>query len=127
MFFNILCYIENITETYIKVKIIDPEILAKFQKNINGLYKSKKGKLVTNKHPSEIDTFNLKINKKTKFDLIGFNYSNLNNLIGTSVNISGESKYYCFPINNINNEIHDFTEEIKIINGYSLICNKIYK
>jgi hypothetical protein len=127
MFFNISCYIENITETYIKIKIIDPEILSKFQKNINGLYKTKKGKLVTNKHSSEIDTFNLKINKKTKFDLIGFSYSNLNNLIGTNINISGESKYYCFPVSNINNEINDFTEEIKYINGYSLICNKIYK
>ena len=62
MFFNISCYIENITETKIKVKIIDSEMLLKFQKNINGLYKSKKGNLVTNKHSSECDIFNLKFN-----------------------------------------------------------------
>jgi hypothetical protein len=127
MFFNISCYIENITETQIKVKIIDSENLLKFQKNINSLYKSKKGESVTNKHSSECNIFNLKINKKTKFDLGNFNYSNLKNLIGTSVNISGESKYYCFQVKETINEIYDFTEEKTYINGYSLICNKIYK
>ena len=121
MFFNISCYIENITETKIKVKIIDSEMLLKFQKNINGLYKSKKGNLVTNKHSSECDIFNLKFNKKTKFELDRFNYTDLNNLIGTNVNISGESKYYCFSI------LDEFTNEKKYINGYSLVCNKIYK
>jgi len=130
MFFNISCYIESIADTKIKVRIVDPDNLLKFQKNINGLYKSKKGNSVSNKHSSECDIFNLKFNKKTKFDLNGFNYTDLNNLIGTNVNISGESKYYCFPVNKINTdsqEINDFTEEIKYINGYSLICNKIYK
>lgn len=123
MFFNISCYIENITENNIKVKIIDSENLLKFQKNINGLYKSKKGESVTNKHScsSECNIFNLKFNKKTKFELDRFNYTNLNDLIGTNVNISGESKYYFFSI------LDEFTNEKKYINGYSLICNKIYK
>lgn len=120
MFFNISCYIESITDTKIKVKIIDPTSLLKFQKNINGLYKSKKGNLVSNKHSSDCDTFNLKINKKTKFDLNRLDYSDLNNLVGTNINISGESKYYCFFVED------EFIEEKKYINGYSLICNKIY-
>jgi hypothetical protein len=120
MFFNISCYIEKITETQINVKIIDSENLLKFQKNINSLYKSKKGEFVTNRHSFECDIFKLKINKKTKFDLGAFNYSKLTNLIGINVNISGESKYYCFPV------IDEFTEEKKYINGYNLICNKIY-
>ncbi len=122
MFFNISCYIEIITETQLKVRIIDADNLLKFQKNINGLYKSKKGESVSNKHnySSECDKFNLKINKKTKFDLNRLDYPNLNNLVGTNVNISGESKYYCFSI------IDEFTDEKKYINGYSLICNKIY-
>lgn len=121
MFFNITCYIEKITETQLKVRIVDADNLLKFQKNINGLYKTKKGTDTTHKHNTEQDMFNLKINKKTKFDLIGVDYSNLNNLVGTSIRISGESKYYCFFIKD------EFTDEKKYINGYSLVCNKIYR
>lgn len=126
MFFNISCYIESIIDNKIKVRIIDINNLLKFQNNINGLYKSKKGSLVSNKHSSECDIFNLKINKKTKFDLGKLNYSDINNLKGVNVNISGESKYYCFPVEDINNGMCEFTKEKKYINGYSLICNKIY-
>lgn len=128
MFFNISCYIEKITDTQLKVKIIDPDNLLKFQKNINGLYKSKKGDSVSSKHKCspECDIFNLKINKKTKFELNRVDYTNLENLVGTCVNISGESKYYCFSTVDIDNELTGFTEEKKYINGYSLICNKIY-
>lgn len=120
MFFNISCYIESISEKHINVKIIDIDNLLKFQKNIDTLYKNKKGKIVSNKHNSTIDQFKLKINKKTKFELDKFTYENINNLIGTNVNISGESKYYNFCV------VDEFTDEKKYITGYSLICNKIY-
>ena len=127
MFFNISCYIENISETKLKVRIIDNDNLLKFQKNINGLYKSKKGQSVYNKHnySPECDTFNLRINKKTKFELNQLNYTDLKNLIGTCVNISGESKYYCFYVKDETN-IYNEESEKKYINGYNLVCNKIY-
>jgi hypothetical protein len=111
-----------ITDTKIKVRIVDDDNLLKFQANISGLYKSKRGKLVSNIHnsSSECDIFNLKINKNTKFDLKRIDYTNLSNLIGISVRISGQSKYYCFSVTD------EFTSEKKYINGYSLNCNKIY-
>jgi hypothetical protein len=49
MFFNIDCYIIAIYEKKIKIRIADKESLEKFIKNINNLYKTKKGNEVTDK------------------------------------------------------------------------------
>ena len=125
MFFKISCYIQDINEKKIKVKIVDDDDLTKFQNNINNLYKTKKGSELENTHIKDTDkkinnVFYLNIMKRTKFDIKDFKYDNLKSLIGTNVNISGESKYYSFVINN------EFTEEKKYKKGYSLVCNKIY-
>jgi len=129
MFFKISCYIQDIKEKKIKIKIVDEDDLIKFQNNINKLYKTKIGSELENTHIKTVDDdiikkinniFYLNIMKKTKFDIKGFKYDNMESLIGTNVFISGESKYYSFIINN------EFTEEKKYKRGYSLVCNKIY-
>lgn len=122
MFFNIDCYIIAIYEKKIKIRITDKESLEKFIKNINNLYKTKKGKEVTDKKEIDIEniqnTFYLNISKKTKFNINGYNYINLHDLVGVNVKISGESRYYSFAIENNNEQIYK--------TGYSLVCNKVY-
>jgi len=122
MFFNISGYIININNNKLKLKIIDNEVLTKFQKNINKLYKT------TNEINLEDNIYSFKINKKTKFIIKNYNYNNLFELNGVFVNISGYSKYFCFELeNNILNEINNEIEiEKKIKKGYIYICNKIY-
>ena len=123
MYFNINCYILDINEKKIKISISDNAVLLKFQNNINNLYKTKSGSLVTDRKladcVNDINVFYLNINKKTKFDIIHFDYNNMSELIGVNVNISGESKYYAFNIEDDNNKVIYKT-------GYSLVCNKIY-
>ena len=121
MFFNIDCYIMDVSEKKIKIKISDQESLEKFIKNLDNLYKTKKGKDVTDKKDIENlkDYFYLNISKKTKFNINNFNYNNLKDLIGVNVKISGESRYYSFSI--------EGNEGDRIFKkGYSLVCNKIY-
>jgi len=66
MFFNINCYIMDVSEKKIKIRISDQESLEKFIKNLDNLYKTKKGKEVTDKRDIENlkDTFYLNISKK---------------------------------------------------------------
>lgn len=121
MFFNIDCYIMDVSEKKIKIKISDQESLEKFIKNLDNLYKTKKGKDVTDKKDIENlkDYFYLNISKKTKFNINNFNYNNLKDLIGVNVKISGESRFYSFSI--------EGNEGDRIFKtGYSLVCNKIY-
>lgn len=120
MFFNIDCYIMEINEKKIKVRISDTDSLIKFIKNLDNLYKTKKGINVTDKKDIENlkDYFYLNISKKTKFNINNFNYNNLKDLIGVNVKISGESRYYSFSIENGDEKIFK--------TGYSLVCNKIY-
>lgn len=122
MFFNVSGYIYNIINDNIFLKIIDEENLIKFQQNINKLYKTE----------SDIDLqkniYKFKINKNTKFIIKNYIYTNLKELIGIYITISGQFKYYCFKydttiINEINNELES---EKKIRKGYLNICNKIY-
>lgn len=123
MFFNINGYIININNNKIKLKIIDNEILTKFQKNINKLYK------IQNDINLNENVYNFTVNKKTKFTIQNYTYTHLSELIGVCINISGYSKYYCFELqsnsllNEINNELQ---EEKKYKKGYAFICNKIY-
>jgi len=142
MFFNINCYIMDVSEKKIKIRISDQESLEKFIKNLDNLYKTKKGKEVTDKRDIENlkDTFYLNISKKTKFNINNFNYNNLKDLIGVNVKISGESRYYSFSIEgngfeninenineNVNENVSENVETNKILKtGYSLICNKVY-
>lgn len=122
MFFNVSGYITYISDSTIKIKIIDKDDLIKFQRNINKLYK----KNIDTDNNTNI--YNFKINKKTKFIIKNYTYNNYSELIGIFITISGYSKYYCFSINNnilneINNELED---EKKYKQGYIYICNKIY-
>ena len=124
MFFNIDCYVMEVSEKKIKIRISDQESLDKFIKNLDNLYKTTKGKEVTDKKDIENlkDYFYLNISKKTKFNIKNFNYDNLKDLIGVNVKISGESRYYSFSI-----ESSEGCENNRIFKtGYSLICNKIY-
>lgn len=118
MFFNINCYLLEVNEKKIKIRIIDHDSLEKFQRNIDNLYKTKKGMDLTDKKNNERDYYYLNISKKTKFNIKNFNYNNLKDLIGVNVVISGETKYYSFSIEN--EEGNRFFKT-----GYSFICNKI--
>ena len=126
MFFNIDCYVMYVSEKKIKIRISDQESLDKFIKNLDNLYKTKKGQEVTDKKDIENlkDTFYLNISKKTKFNINTFNYNNLNDLIGVNVRISGESRYYSFSIEGGVGEGGDPNRIFKT--GYSLVCNKVY-
>lgn len=130
MFFNIDCYIMDVSEKKIKIKIADKDSLEKFITNLDNLYKTKKGKEVTDKRDIESikenlkDCFYLNISKKTKFNINNFNYNNLKDLIGVNVKISGESRYYSFSIE-CNNNIDGESNKI-FKTGYSLVCNKVY-
>ena len=53
MFFNIDCYIMDVSEKKIKIKIADKDSLEKFITNLDNLYKTKKGKEVTDKRDIE--------------------------------------------------------------------------
>ena len=46
MFFNIDCYVMYVSEKKIKIRISDQESLDKFIKNLDNLYKTKKGQEV---------------------------------------------------------------------------------
>ena len=63
MFFNIDCYVMYVSEKKIKIRISDQESLDKFIKNLDNLYKTKKGQEVTDKKDIENlkDTFYLNI------------------------------------------------------------------
>ena len=130
MFFNIDCYIMDVSEKKIKIKIADKDSLEKFITNLDNLYKTKKGKEVTDKRDIEgikenlKDCFYLNISKKTKFNINTFNYNNLNDLIGVNVRISGESRYYSFSIEGGVGEGGNPNRIFKT--GYSLVCNKVY-
>ena len=130
MFFNIDCYIMDVSEKKIKIKIADKDSLEKFITNLDNLYKTKKGKEVTDKRDIEgikenlKDCFYLNISKKTKFNINNFNYNNLKDLIGVNVKISGESRYYSFSIESNNNIDGESNKIFKT--GYSLVCNKVY-
>lgn len=130
MFFNIDCYIMDVSEKKIKIKIADKDSLEKFITNLDNLYKTKKGKEVTDKKDIESikenlkDCFYLNISKKTKFNINNFNYNNLKDLIGVNVKISGKSRYYSFSIESNNNIDGESNKIFKT--GYSLVCNKIY-
>ena len=126
MFFNIDCYVMYVSEKKIKIRISDQESLDKFIKNLDNLYKTKKGQEVTDKKDIENlkDTFYLNISKKTKFNINTFNYNNLNDLIGVNVRISGESRYYSFSIEGGVGEGGNPNRIFKT--GYSLVCNKVY-
>jgi hypothetical protein len=99
--------------------------------DLDNLYKTKKGKEVTDKRDIENlkDTFYLNISKKTKFNINNFNYNNLKDLIGVNVKISGESRYYSFSIEgngfeNINENVseNENVETNKILKtGYSFV------
>jgi len=120
MFFKIKCYIIKATNKNILIEIPDPEELNRFYKNLIRLYKNSYNFDYTKTQ------FNIKINTNTKF-LINYSYNDIMELIGTSVLISGYSKYYCF---NYNEEILDeYTNLFKTIkknkSGYSLIATKI--
>ena len=126
MFFNIDCYVMYVSEKKIKIRISDQESLDKFIKNLDNLYKTKKGQEVTDKKDIENlkDTFYLNISKKTKFNINTFNYNNLKDLIGVNVRISGESRYYSFSIEGGVGEGGNPNRIFKT--GYSLVCNKVY-
>lgn len=128
MFFNISCYILEIKNNNLKVKIIDDEILVRFHNNIQRLYSNKKKSINTlqntdageTKTESKNNIFTLKINKNTNFDIQNFSYNNISDLIGTHVTISGQSKYYCFEIGE-----SIVIGEKKYKKGYTLVCNKV--
>lgn len=123
MFFNISGYIIDINQKKIIIRIIDEDLLIKFQKNINKLYK------VENDINLENNIYTFHINKNTKFIISNFTYNNLLDLKGIYITLSGYSKYYCFQLNNDNilNEINNEIEEQKNYKkGYIYIINKIY-
>lgn len=125
MFFNIDCYILAIYDKKIKVRIVDRDILSKFQTNINNLYKNKKRNDVSITHDSTADIYYLNIQKQTKFivDKNKYHYNTIKELTGCMVNISGQSKYYSFSVENESLGTESYEKNIK--RGYSLICNKI--
>lgn len=123
MFFNISGYIINISNNKIKLKIIDNDVLIRFQNNLNKLYK------IQNDINLDNNIYIFTFNKKTKFLIKNYTYKDLSELNGIFINISGYSKYYCFETNtnNILNEINnELEEQKKYKKGYVYICNKIY-
>jgi hypothetical protein len=122
MFFNVSGYIVNINDDKLQLRIIEDDDLIKFQTNLNKIYKINDNININNK------IYKFKINKKTKFIIKNYTYTNLNELKGIYVTISGYFKYYSFcfnttMVNEINNELED-TKKYKT--GYMNICNKIY-
>lgn len=109
MFFKIRCYITFIiSQKKIKISIEDEQEYIKMNKNMKLLYKSN--------YESKKE-FIINLNYKTKIKIDKINYTNIDDLIGCEVYISGYSKYYNFKIDN---------DDEKIIQGYSLIANKIH-
>jgi hypothetical protein len=121
MFFNIKCYIQSINNNEIIVYINDNNELIRFQNNLIKLYKN------IDSFDYEKKIYKIKLLSSTKYN-ISFQYNNLNALIGTNVNISGKSKYYCFVTHNeeFDTLTNLFKPIKKIIKGYTLYANKIY-
>lgn len=123
MFFNISGYIVDINQKKIIVRIIDNDLLIKFQKNINKLYK------IDNDINLEKNIYTFHINKNSKIIINNFTYNNLFELKGIYITISGYSKYFCFQFNN-NNILNDINNEIEehknYKKGYIYIVNKLY-
>lgn len=120
MFFKVKCYIQSINNNNIQIYINDDNELHRFQKNLIKLYKNIDTFDLNNR------TYNIKLLKTTKFD-VNFKYNQINMLKGTSVIISGHSKYYCFSTNiEVVDESTNLFKTIKKINkGYTLYVDKI--
>lgn len=120
MFFKIKCYINYIKNDKIYISIPDEDELLRFQQNLVRLYKN----------PESFDyqkkNFIIKLLKSTKIILIT-EYSNINDLHGTSVIISGMSKYYCFSTDHeeLDENTNLFKLTKKIIKGHTLCASKI--
>lgn len=123
MFFNTSCYIVSITDKKIKVTIDNEEDLNRFKQNLIKLYNSKKSQNIIHKQDINKDVFLFTINNKTKFDL-KYKYTDLKDLIGIRVNISGQSKYYIFKDDS--NVLDDINGTKSYKSGYNFILNKIY-
>jgi hypothetical protein len=123
MFFNTSCYIVSISDKKIKVTIDNEDDLNKFKQNLIKLYNSKKSQNIINKQDINKDVFLFTINNKTKFDL-KYKYTDLKDLIGIRVNISGQSKYYIFKDDS--NVLDDINGTKSYKSGYNFILNKIY-
>lgn len=120
MFFKIKCYIIKATNNNILIEINDPEELNRFHKNLIKLYKN-----LDNFDYTKIQ-YNIKINSNTKF-LINYSYTDITELTGTLVSISGYSKYYCFSYEGeiLDEHTNLFKTIKKNKSGYSLIANKV--
>ncbi len=123
MFFNTSCYIVSISDKKIKVTIDNEDDLNRFKQNLIKLYNSKKSQNIINKQDINKDVFLFTINNKTKFDL-KYKYTDLKDLIGIRVNISGQSKYYIFKDDS--NVLDDINGTKSYKSGYNFILNKIY-
>ncbi len=121
MFFKINCYIVSINDNAIVINISDKDELNKFQKNLIRLYKNE------SLFDYSKTFFKIKLSNTTKIN-INFKYSNLQELKGINVFISGFSKYYCFTTDSeIFDELTNLFKPIKKINkGYSLYASKIF-
>ncbi len=123
MFFNTSCYIVSINEKKIKATIDNVEDLERFKLNMIRLYNSKRSQNIINKQDVNKDIFTFTINNNTKFDL-KFKYTNLSDLIGIRVNLSGYSKYYIFK--DTSDVLNDINGTTSYKSGYNLIINKMY-
>lgn len=121
MFFKIKCYVQSINSNELTVYINDCDELIRFQKNLIKLYKN------IESFDYEKKIYKIKLLSSTKYN-ISFQYNHLNALIGTNINISGKSKYYCFTTETEEfDELTNLFKPIKkIITGYTLYANKIY-
>lgn len=120
MFFKFQCYIIDIKNNELIVNIHNKDDLLRFQNNLIKLYKTSEG------FNYEQSIFKIKINKYTKFE-INFDYSNMQDLKGVNVYISGSSKYYCFSFNDeiLNEMTNTFITIKKIKKGHTFYANKI--
>jgi hypothetical protein len=124
MFFKISGYILNINSTKKKIllKINDDDELNRFKNNLIQF------KIYSKEYLEKINnTFTLKFNNFTKFNISKYNYKNISDLNGVYITISGQTKYYCFSIdeNKYNEITNNIITEKKIKSGYILLCNNI--
>jgi hypothetical protein len=124
MFFKVSGYILNINSTKKKIllKINDDDELNRFKNNLIQF------KIYSKEHLEKINnTFTLKFNNFTKFNISKYNYKNISDLNGVYITISGQTKYYCFSIdeNKYNEITNNIITEKKIKSGYILLCNNI--
>jgi hypothetical protein len=124
MFFKVSGYILNINSTKKKIllKINDDDELNRFKNNLIQF------KIYSKEYLEKINnTFTLKFNNFTKFNISKYNYKNISDLNGVYITISGQTKYYCFSIdeNKYNEITNNIITEKKIKSGYILLCNNI--